>query len=92
MDLQIILPIVLFVLAVNSKDIFDTEGAKKEWNDLSGLSQGILIVNNSIFSKGFLCKYVDNFDCDNLSGFYVHESRLFYILAILFITLMFMLV
>ena len=62
MYLQIILPIVLFVLAVNSKDIFDTEGAKKEWNDLSGLSQGILIVNNSISLKGFLCKNVDNFD------------------------------
>ena len=65
MDLQIILPILLFVQVVNSKDIFDTESAKKEWNDLSGLSQGILIVNNSIFSKGFFCMYVDNFDCDN---------------------------
>ena len=57
MDLQIILPILLFVQVVNSKDIFDTESAKKEWNDLSGLSQGILIVNKlNIFERFYLQK------------------------------------
>ena len=49
--MQTFLPILL-VQAVNSKDIFDTEGAKKEWNDLIHFNQGISIVNNSNKPKG----------------------------------------